>query len=182
MCWSQIYLTMISSSHSTLWTVLNIPFLFVFTHVYKCMFIYSLVYTGDRLHSRAKMESTSNNSTIDAMLQDIEDFVYTPYGVATVAALAFIITSLIWLLGCCIYCCCRYRTRRGQGGVAEAGGELRFVNIGSNPGHTPNNGYTGTGSSGYHSHAGTMNHSVTSFHDGYDMTNSSMDSILERQH
>ena len=135
-------------------------------------------------YPKIKMESISNNSTIDSMLQDIEDFVYTPYGVATVAVLAVIVTSLLWSLGCCIYCCCRYRARRGQGGVAEASGELRFVNIGSNPGgHTSsNNGYTGTGSSGYHSHAGTMNHSVTSFHDGYDMTNNSMDSILERQH
>ena len=140
------------------------------------------MYTGDRLHSGTKMESISNNSTIDSTFQAIEDFVYTPYGLATVAVAAIIITSLIWLLGCCIYCCCRYRTRRGQGGVAEAGGELRFVNIGPNAGPTPNNAYTGTGSSGYHSHAGTMNHSVTSFHDGYEMTNNSMDSILERQH
>lgn len=127
------------------------------------------------------MDSSGNSSTLEVILQEVEGFVYTPYGVATVAGVAIVITSLLWLLGCCIYCCCRYRARSGRGGVTEACGELRFVSITPDASHTPGNGHTGTGSSGYHSHAGTMNYSLTSFHDGCGNTHSSMDSILDRQ-
>ena len=59
----------------------------------------------------------SNSTDIS---QQFESFLYTPYGVATLAAVSVLITSFVWSMGCCIYCCWQRRRRLQQDGVTEA--------------------------------------------------------------
>ena len=113
------------------------------------------------------------------VLESIEDFFYTPYGLGAVAGAAIILTSLVWCLGCCIYCCCtKCRKMRG---VAEANGEIEYLSVvhSSNTLESslkaPHNEH-GTGTSGYQSHIG--DYSLDSLR-ATEVT-TSMDSILNK--
>lgn len=101
-------------------------------------------------------------------------FLYTPYGVATLAAISIIITSLVWTLGCMIYCCCKYK--RHESGVAEANREMLFFgNMGP-----ASNGH-GTMSSGYNT--GPQSYTTNSYNmtrnGSTAMLNVSLDSMLD---
>lgn len=131
------------------------------------------------------METGGVNTT--AIIEHLEAFLYTPYGLGTLAGTAIILTSLVWLLGCCVFCCCRWCVRRRRDhlalGVAEADADLRYVSTtSSNPGTGHNLRPTefGTGSSGYQSNAGNLNYSLTSLNDEM-VAHSSLDSILHQQ-
>lgn len=63
------------------------------------------------------------------IIRSIEGFVYTPYGVATVAAAAILLTSVVWFMGCCVYCCLRWRNRLDESGVAEANKDILYLGI-----------------------------------------------------
>ena len=86
------------------------------------------------------MDPATDPSVVDRL----ESFLYTPMGVGTLAGVAVIITSLVWLIGCCVYCCCRRRRYSDEGGVTVANRDLMFLDIG--PTDSVNNG---TMSSGY---------------------------------
>ena len=125
-----------------------------------------------------------------AILQDIETFLYTPYGLATLAATAVILTSFVWFIACCIFCCC-WKCHKRQvtaeiGGSIEAGNDLKYIqhrSTGDNIMHTTRpitgQGYSTTNSSGYQSGIDTLNYSTSSLQN-HDVlaTNTSMDSIL----
>ena len=59
----------------------------------------------------------SNSTDIS---QQFESFLYTPYGLVTLAAVSVLITSFVWSMGCCIYYCWHRRRRLQQDGVTEA--------------------------------------------------------------
>lgn len=101
------------------------------------------------------------------IIRSIEDFVYTPYGVATVAAVAILITSFVWLTGCCIYCCMRWRCRLEESGVAEANKDIQYLGIHGNE--------RGTLSSGYNT-SYSLN-SITTDH----VINTSLDCIIHHE-
>ena len=83
-------------------------------------------------------------STDPSVIDRLESFLYTPMGVGTLAGVAVIVTSLVWLVGCCVYCCCRWRRSGEEGGVTVANRDLMFLDVGSTePVHN------GTMSSGY---------------------------------
>lgn len=111
----------------------------------------------------------------DSIGERLESFLFTPYGVATIAGLAIIFTSIFWTIGCCIYCCCRYK--RQEGGETEANRDLLFFgNIG--PSYPSGNG---TLSSGYNT--GSQAYSVNGYtrgrNDSTAMLNTSLDSMLD---
>ena len=90
------------------------------------------------------LNTTIDPSTDLSIIERLESFLYTPMGVGTPAAVAVIITSLVWLVGCCVYCCCRWRRSSEEGGVTVANRDLMFLDIGpTEPVHN------GTMSSGY---------------------------------
>lgn len=120
-----------------------------------------------------KMSNTSEQM-LD-IVEELESFLYTPYGVGTLAGVAIILTSFLWILGCCIYSCCRSQHRRNEEGIQEASRELRFID-------TPiasRQQVNGTLSSGYNT-GGTASFSLISSlaSSSKTLTNSSMDPII----
>ncbi len=117
-------------------------------------------------------EANSDTSIVERFAA----FIYTPYGVAIIAALAIIITSTVWTICCCVYCCCRYK--RQEGGVTEANRDLLFFgNVG--PSYPGGNG---TLSSGYNT--GSQAYSVNGYTRGRNgsstaILNTSLDSMLD---
>ncbi len=115
--------------------------------------------------------SLNSNSTVspssDDIMDDIEDFLYTPYGLALVAVIAALVISLVWSCCCCVYCCYRKRHRSLETGVAEANRDLYYLGVGEQ---------SGTLTSGYNTapHAYSMN----SLGDN-GVFHTSMDSILD---
>ena len=101
-------------------------------------------------------------------MEQAEDFLYTPYGLAIIAVVAALLTSLVWTICCCIYCCNRRRHRLQRGGVTEANRDLYYLGM-SDP--------NGTITSGYNT--GTNSYSLNSLATENTVFNSSMDSILE---
>ena len=121
--------------------------------------------------------SGSTDLNMDPSLSDrLESFLYTPYGLATLAGITIIITSIVWTICCMVYCCCRYK--RNEAGVAEANRDILFFgDVG--PSYPANNG---TLSSGYNtgpqpytmnSYSRERNGSTT------QMLNTSLDSMLD---
>lgn len=88
--------------------------------------------------------TTDSNTTVTSssndLMDDIEDFIYTPYGVALVAILAVLLTSLLWTFCCCVYCCYRKRQQINQSGTAEANRDLYYLGVGEQNG-TLTSGY-----------------------------------------
>ena len=70
----------------------------------------------------------------------VEDFLYTPQGVAVVAVMAAVLVSLVWLSGCVCYCCWRHRHSRSSGPATNQ--DLFFLGS-SNNGTLPVPGSTG---------------------------------------
>ncbi len=102
------------------------------------------------------------------IVQELESFLYTPYGVATLAALAILLTSLLWGIGFCVYC---YHQRKGRhrhedGGTIEASQEMDYYGM-TSLSSNQQQGDRGTLSSGY-------NTGLTS----YSPTSSSRDCII----
>ena len=107
----------------------------------------------------------SNSTDIS---QQFESFLYTPYGVATLAAVSVLITSFVWSMGCCIYCCWQRRRRLQQDGVTEANrweGKAEEVGGGRGGGGRGGGGRGGGGKGGggserggWGSHAGYLLH------------------------
>lgn len=105
---------------------------------------------------------------------------YTPYGVAIVAVIAIILTSVAWGVGCCIYCCCRWRHRERQSGELEADRELAYYGMGSsdNLAYTSSALHGGTLSSGYNTGPPVSTCSLAQLDTSYNTHTTSMDSIL----
>ena len=113
---------------------------------------------------------SSDNSTSTSASQAIEDFLYTPHGLVTLAAVAVLLTSLVWCLGCSIYCLCRRRRQRAQGGITEANRDLFYLGV-PDPGN-------GTLTSGYNT-GPTQAYSLNSLSTENAIFHSSLDSILD---
>lgn len=116
------------------------------------------------------------NST--TLLQDVESFLYTPYGLGALAGAAVLLTSCIWVVCCCFCMCCwrchANRKNTSETGIIEASNDLKYMTVHSSEFQPPAKYSTG-GSSGYHSNVGTL--TPLHNHDAM-MTHSSMDSIL----
>lgn len=110
---------------------------------------------------------SSSNST--SITEEIEDFLYTPYGLATLAIVAVTLTSLIWLLGCWVYCCYRKRRRQRQAGTTEANRDLYYLGV---------NDQNGTLTSGYNT--GPQSYSLSLTTDNR-LFHTSLDSILDAE-
>lgn len=118
-----------------------------------------------------------SNTTI---LEEIESFLYTPYGLATLSGVVLLVTSLIWFIGCCIFCCCWKCHKRRQNGVTEAGGDLKYMTMMTPDVRPPQLGGYSTNSSGYQSNTGTLDYSTNAGSMQHDTfrTHDSMESIL----
>ncbi len=102
------------------------------------------------------MSSSATTSTPPDALDQFLFHLYTPYGVALVAVVAIILTSLLWTVACCIVCCCKLRQRDRQSGDSEASREMTYYGMGSAEeldalgySQTSQNMQAGTLSSGY---------------------------------
>ena len=71
-------------------------------------------------HTQQHFRQSTIMSNSTDISQQFESFLYTPYGVVTLAAVSVLVTSVVWSVGCCIYCCWRRRRRLQQDGVTEA--------------------------------------------------------------
>lgn len=60
---------------------------------------------------------------------ELESFLYTPYGVSTLAGVASLLTSLLWCLGCRVYCYIQRRHSLNQEGVMEANREMDYYGV-----------------------------------------------------
>ena len=89
----------------------------------------------------------ANDTQID-IIEKLETFLYTPYGLGALAGVSVLVTSLIWLVGCCICCCfCHWKKlRSNEDGLQEADREMDFIDS-TTVGSRKQN--TGTMSSGY---------------------------------
>ena len=52
---------------------------------------------------------------------DGEHFLYSPLGLVTVATVVGVAVSVVWLVGCLMYCCWRHHRRRNMGGAVPSG-------------------------------------------------------------
>ncbi len=132
----------------------------------------------------------SLNTTVPSS-SDLDQFLYhlyTPYGVAVVALVAIFLTSLVWTLSCCVYCCCRWTHRDRQSGDLEASREMTYYGMGSTD-NVPQV-HSGTMSSGYNTgppaSTSSLNQidtastsSLNQMDTDYGTQNTSLDSILE---
>lgn len=64
-----------------------------------------------------------------SILTEFLSFLYTPYGVAILAILAIVVTSLVWSVGCCVYCCCRYKHNLQDNDYLETNRDLAFYTV-----------------------------------------------------
>ena len=133
--------------------------------------------TTDLRMSMATDPVATTDMNMDADLGSrLEAFFYTPYGLATLAGITIIVTSIVWTISCTVYCCCRHK--RHEAGVAEANRDILFFGDVS---HTyPAS--DGTLSSGYNT--GPQVHSMSSYSRGRNgsttqMLNTSLDSMLD---
>ena len=119
--------------------------------------------------------TTTDMNTDSDLGGRLVSFLYTPYGLATIAAITAILTSLVWTIGCMIVCCCKYK--RHELGTAEANREMLFF---GNLGPANGNGH-GTMSSGYNT--GPQSYNTTSYNltrnGSTAMLNDSLDSMLD---
>jgi len=93
------------------------------------------------------MTDMANDTQID-IIEKLETFLYTPYGLGTLAGVSALVTSFLWLLVCCICCCfCHWKkVRNDEDGLQEADQEIDFIDSTTVASGKPN---TGTMSSGY---------------------------------
>lgn len=133
---------------------------------------------GQNSEAMASNSTDMPSNSVDS-IEDFETFLYSPYGVSTVAVVAIILTSLIWLSGCCIYCCYRRRHRDHQEGMLEANREIYFFGM---TGDTSNQQHgNGTLSSGYNT-GPPPSYSFNSLLNTNNTTyNSSLDSIINTE-
>lgn len=98
----------------------------------------------------AALFNTTTAPKLD-IVEKLESFLYTPYGVSTLAVVAMLFASLFWCLACCLYCCIRRRRgQEDQGGVLEANREMDYYGVLSvTPSGTNQGDGGGTLSSGY---------------------------------
>ena len=125
---------------------------------------------------RPAVKMSNVTDTVPSITYRLESFLYTPYGVATLAAIAILLTSLVWTVCCCIYCCCRRRDRNHEeGGTTEANRDLLYLGI-----STTDQTNNGTLSSGYNT--GPQPYTTNSLTTGgTGMFNTSLDSILHEE-
>lgn len=96
--------------------------------------------------------STDPTKTLD-VVEELKSFLYTPYGVSTLAAAAVVLTCVLWCVGCCILCFCHQRRHRHNlEGTLEANREIEYFGV-VNMSSTQQQG-GGTMSSGYNSNTG----------------------------
>lgn len=126
------------------------------------------------------------NSTELDIAEELEDFLYTPYGVGTLAAISVFLTSLLWCLGCCVYCVVQRRRNRNQEGVLEADRELDYYQYGAQnatatatDGGEGVSGPNGTLSSGYNTAVTT--YSLDSLAGTNVMFTRSAESIIDKE-
>ena len=103
-------------------------------------------------------------------MDDVEDVLYTPYGVAILVVVTIVVTSLVWTCCCFVYCCYRKRHQLSRSGVTEANRDLYYLGV-SDP--------NGTMTSGYNTapHA----YSVNSLGGENGVLHTSLDSILDEE-
>ena len=111
--------------------------------------------------------------------EELEAFLYTPYGLGTLAGVAIILTSLLWCIGCCIYCCYRKaHSSQHTEGTLEVSREMEYIGVSSIPPIQQHHHRDGTMSSGYstgppsntlnsQAGAGTNNNTVSLSLDSY---------------
>jgi hypothetical protein len=115
--------------------------------------------------------STSPPTQLD-IVGELESFLYTPYGVGTLAVVVSLLTSFLWCVGCCVCHCIQKRHSLNQEGVLEANAEMDYYGSG-----IPNGGRDGTLSSGYNT---AIPYSLNSL--AGDVTlRTSLDSIIDRE-
>lgn len=111
---------------------------------------------------------------------ELESFLYTPYGVSTLAAVAVLLTSFVWCLGCSVYCCHQRRQRQNQEGVLEANRELDYYGVEqsglTNPLHRD-----GTMSSGYNTAPTLYSLDTPTGTTNKATFTTSLDSIIDRE-
>ena len=128
------------------------------------------------LHRVAIYNIMSNGTEID-VVQELESFLYTPYGVSALAGLAILLTSALWGVCCCIYCCCcRRRCRGNQDGTLEANREIEYFGMLSDSSLSRRHRRDGTMSSGYNT--GPTAYTLTQT--GNNTVSSSLDSIIDQ--
>ena len=128
--------------------------------------------------------SMSNTSASPSTQLDIggelESFLYTPYGVSTLAGVVALFTSLLWCLGCCLYCFIQRRHSLNQDGVLEASREMAYYGVVrtglSNRGAEEGEG---TMSSGYNT--APIPYSLNSLTGTTNCIATSLDSIIDRE-
>ena len=120
----------------------------------------------------------SNGTELD-IARELEAFLYTPYGVSTLAALAIVLTSAAWGIGCCLCYCCYRRRHRNQDGTLEASREMEYFGMLSSAASSRNHlgGSHNTMSSGYNTGPGPVTYSLS--HTGNNTVTSSLDSIID---
>lgn len=111
--------------------------------------------------------------------EELESFLYTPYGVSALAGVTVLLTSLLWCLGCCVYCCIQRRHTQNQEGELVANREMDYYGVLqsgelSNPHHGE-----GTMSSGYNT--APTPYSLDSLTGHNAIYTSSLDSIIDRE-
>lgn len=122
------------------------------------------------------------NSTTDPtaelnVVEELEGFLYTPYGVGTLAGLTLVLTCVVWCVGCCVYCCVRRRCGRNQDGLVEATRDIQYYGVASTD---PTQDHRdGTLSSGYNTALTTFSLNSSAAGSNILLT-TSMDSIVDK--
>ena len=124
--------------------------------------------------------STMSNVTELDLIGELESFLYTPYGMSTLAVFVMLLTSVLWGVGCCVcYCCYRRRRFGNQEGTLEASREMEYFGMLSDStnsrSHLGGGGHS-TMSSGYNT-GPTAAYSLS--HTGNNTVTSSLDSIID---
>ena len=124
------------------------------------------------------MSNSTNDPTAKlSVVEELEAFLYTPYGVGTLAGLTLLLTCVVWCVGCCVYCCVRKRCGHDQDGLVEATREIQYYGVATAPTQDKDH-RDGTLSSGYNTALTTysLNSSVA---DSNTLFTTSIDSIVD---
>lgn len=113
--------------------------------------------------------------------EELESFLYTPYGVSTLAGLVALLTSLLWCLCCCLYCCIQRRHSLNQDGVLEANREMAYYGVVRTGLSNEGAGGNGTMSSGYNTGTAPIPYSMNSLTGTTNCIATSLDSIIDRE-
>ncbi len=100
--------------------------------------------TKETAQGMSDFDNLANDTDQINFIEELETFLYTPYGLGALAGVSVLVTSLFWLLVCCSCCCCYWRKlRNSEEGMVEADKDLHFIDSSKAPGRN------GTMSSGY---------------------------------